>query len=276
VRLRELLVGTEGLALLRHLYDGAGADADERLREVRWLLDEERFTEAELTSEADPRTGYRSWSERYDDPGNPIIAIEQPEVWSLVDPLPAGPALDAACGTGRHAVHLAALGHHVTGVDLTPEMLDRARAALPGAEFREADLRDIPAATGQYRLVVCGLALAHIADLPAAIHELARVLAPGGHLVISVLHPFLALLGWHAPYEDELGQRRFVREHAHTHADYVSAFTAAGLVVRRCVEPSLTAAEVQAKRRSFRHVPAATLAAYAGLPAVLVWDTVKD
>lgn len=126
VRLRELLVGIEGLALLRHLYDGTDHDANQRLAEVRMLLDDDAFSTAELTSEAHARDGYRSWASRYDEPGNPIIALEEPAVWSLIDPLPLGRALDAACGTGRHARHLLELGHDVVGVDLTPEMLDRA------------------------------------------------------------------------------------------------------------------------------------------------------
>jgi SAM-dependent methyltransferase len=276
VRLRELLVGVEGLALLRHLYDGTDDDADRRLAEVRALLDDEAFSSGELTTEADPQAGYTSWASSYDDPGNPVIALEEPAVRSLVDPLPPGRALDAACGTGRHARHLADMGHDVVGVDLTPEMLRRARAAVPEAVFLEADLVDIASfPAGRFDLVVCGLALAHVADLDRATGELARVLRPGGRLVISVLHPFQAFLGWHAPFEDEQGRRRFVREHTHTHADYLAAFRAANLHVRHCIEPELAAAAVEAKRRAFRHVPDAALAAYIGLPAVLVWDTEK-
>ncbi|MGH9010443.1 MAG: class I SAM-dependent methyltransferase [Acidimicrobiia bacterium] len=212
VRLRELLVGIEGLALLRNLYDGTDSEAEQRLAEVRWLLDDERFAAGELTSEADPRAGYGFWSASYDEPGNPIIALEEAEMWPLIEKLPLGAALDAACGTGRHARHLASLGHNVTGVDLTPEMLERARQAVPEAVFHQADLREIPADDGQFALVVCGLALAHVADLTSAIAELARVLAPGGHLIVSVLHPLQALLGWHAPFQDDDGQRWFVRE----------------------------------------------------------------
>jgi SAM-dependent methyltransferase len=275
VRLRELLVGIEGLALLRHLYDGSDDDADQRLVEVRKLLDDEAFSAAEPTSEAGAKDGYRSWAARYDEPGNPIIALEEPAVWSLVDPLPSGRALDAACGTGRHARHLLESGHDVVGIDLTPEMLNRARKALPDAVFLEADLLKIPAANDRFDLIVCGLALAHVADLDAAIRELARVLRSGGHLIISVLHPFQAFLGWHAPFEDEHGRRRFVREHTHTHADYLAAFWSVDLHLRHCIEPKLTAAEVAAKRRAFRDIPAATLAAYNHMPAVLVWDTEK-
>jgi SAM-dependent methyltransferase len=275
VRLRELLVGVEGLALLRHLHDGTGDDADQRLAEVRWLLDDEAFSSGEFTSEADPRTGYRSWSESYDQPGNPIVALEEPIVHSLLDALPRGRALDAACGTGRHARHLVGCGHDVVGVDLTPEMLRRAAAKVPEASFLEGDLRDIPAPSEHFDLAVCGLALAHLADLAAGVVELARVLKPRGRLVVSVLHPFQAQLGWQARFAHASGKRSFVREHMHSHADYLAAFRSAGLHVHACVEPELKADQVQAQQRAFRHIPEATMQAYLGLPGVLVWDVEK-
>ena len=278
VRLRELLVGIEGLALLRHLYDGGDGDADERLAEVRRVLDDLGGNGAdggELTTEADARTGYRAWSENYDEPGNPLIAIEEPAVWALVDGLGAvgagAEALDAACGTGRHARHLVDRGYRVVGTDLTPEMLAKARANVPEAELLEADLRDLPLESGRFSLVTCGLAVAHLPDLAPATAELARVLRPGGHAVVSALHPFQAHLGWHAPFTDADGRRGFVREHSHSHADYLAAFRAAGLEVRDCTEPVLGPEQVATKRRAFRHIPDASLAAYVGLPGALVW-----
>jgi SAM-dependent methyltransferase len=271
VQLRELLLGIEGLALLRHLYDGTDEEARERLAEIRRILADEALAGGEATSEADARTGYRAWSERYDEPGNPLIAMEQPIVWSLLEALPVGRALDLACGTGRHAKRLAALGHRVTGIDLTPEMLQRAAQSVPGATFREGDVRQIPAGDREFDVVVCGLALAHVPDLHAAVAEIARVLADGGTAIVSVLHPFLAHLGWHAPFADREGRRRFVREHAHAHADYLAAFRSAGLGVRDCIEPVLAVEHLREKRRAFRHAPAATIAAYEGVPGVLVW-----
>jgi SAM-dependent methyltransferase len=275
VRLQELLVGVAGLALLRNLYDGTDEAAAERLDDVRRVLADDSLRAGELTSEADARTGYGAWSDSYDEPGNPIVALEEPAVRSLVESLPPGPALDAACGTGRHALRLAELGHDVTGFDVTPEMLRVAAERVPEGRFVAGDLREIPSRDGAFDLVVCGLALAHLDDLRAGVDELARVARPGGRIVVSVLHPFQALLGWQAPFADASGRRGFVREHPHTHADYLAAFTSAGLRVRGCVEPELTAEHVPAKRRAFRHLPEATVQAYAGLPAVLVWDIEK-
>jgi len=291
VRLRELLVGVEGLALLRHLYDGTDEDADRRLAEVRRVLDDPALSAGEPTEEADARTGYQAWSDNYDEPGNPIIALEEPVVWSLLGRHPQHPqharqpeqprptearrALDAACGTGRHTRHLVKLGYEAVGVDVSTAMLGRARANVPAARFAEADLRALPCGDASMDVVVSGLAFAHLPDLGEAVREVGRVLRPGGHAVISVLHPFQAHLGWHAPFEDATGRRGFVREHSHTHADYLTAFRAAGLHVADCVEPQLTVDEARSKRRAFRHVPDATVAAYVGLPGVLVWDVHK-
>jgi ubiquinone/menaquinone biosynthesis C-methylase UbiE len=265
----------EGLALLRRLYEGTDDAAEQRLTEVRRIIHDDSLAGAEAIEEADARAGYAAWSESYDQPGNLIIDIEEPAVRAILDRVPPGLALDAACGTGRHARRLAEAGHRVVGVDLTSEMLIRAQTRTTGVGLAEADLRALPLPDGSFDLVVCGLALAHVADLDSAVAELARVLVPAGRLVISVLHPFQAHLGWQAPFEDAAGRRGFVREHTQSHADYLAAFRRAGLTVRDCVEPQLTATEIQAKRRAFRHIREATLAAYEGLPGVLVWDAEK-
>ena len=79
--------------------------------------------------------GYGSWAGFYDEPGNQLIDLEQPIVREILDGLPRGVALDAACGTGRHSAYLASLGHTVIGVDSSVAMLARAREKVPGGEF---------------------------------------------------------------------------------------------------------------------------------------------
>ncbi len=276
VRLRELLVGVEGMALLRRLYDGTDEEAERRVAEVRQILDDEALTDGEATGEADPSSGYAHWSATYDEPGNPLIALEQPVVWGLLDGIAPGLALDLACGTGRHARRLVELGHRVVGVDLTPQMLQRAAASVPQARFHEGDLRSIPLPDDELDLVVCGLALAHVPDLVGAAAEIGRVLRPGGIAVVSVLHPTLAQLGWHAPFVDASGRRQFVREHPHGHAEYFDAFRRAGLRVRECLEPRLGQEHLRERRRMFRHVPEATRVAFEGLPGALVWRVDKQ
>ena len=267
---REVLAGVEGLALLRNLYDGTDEAAAARLRELRGVLDDPALGSAEPTPEHDAASGYAIWSDSYDEPGNPVIAIEQAVVTEMLGAAPLGSALDAACGTGRHTRALVELGHAVSGIDLTPEMIDRARLNVPQASFVVGDLRELPFAQESFDTIVCGLALAHLPSHHPGIAELGRVLRPGGRLIISVLHPFQTLLGWNAPFSGADGSRGFVREHPHLHGDYLGALEAAGLRRTACVEPTIGEQELGAKRRAFRRIPDATRAAYLGLPAVLV------
>ena len=118
------LLGLEGVALLRALVDDDfdGRLIDARITETRELLDRaapELGDGIEL-GELGTEEGYRAWSATYDQPGNPMIDLEQALVRQILDRLPPGRALDAACGTGRHGGYLSERGHQVTGVDSSP------------------------------------------------------------------------------------------------------------------------------------------------------------
>src|SRR5262249_45287128 len=161
--LGHFVVGIEGLALLRAwMTDPDSARA--RFRELAQMAANPDAGPLSLHIDVPPedvRSGYARWAESYDALRNPLIHVEEPAVHGLVDSLPAGRALDAACGTGRHARHLRARGHRVIGVDATPEMLDLARRAVPDADFRLGDLTALPVETGSVDLTVCALALTH-------------------------------------------------------------------------------------------------------------------
>jgi ubiquinone/menaquinone biosynthesis C-methylase UbiE len=278
LRLREVLIGVEGLALLRQMFDGDDQGADARLAEVRRLMDPD--ADASLGAQIDvPEEavtgGYGRWAETYDGPGNPLVAVEQPVVWSLLATSAAGVALDAACGTGRHARRLAALGHHVIGVDATPEMLERARGAVPEALLLRGELSRLPLRSDSVDLAVCALALDHAPALLDPVRELGRVVRPGGRVVISDIHPVQSALGAAAFFRAADGSAGFVRNHRHVHGEYLDAFAEAGLHVRRCVEPRFGPGEVGMQTSAARHVPDAASAAYLGLPAALVWDLIR-
>ena len=275
VRLREFLVGVEGLALFRHLLEGDDETAAVRIDEVRRIVGAEEEPTYGLGSdvpELDARAGYARWAETYDLPGNPLISVEQPSVWALLDNYPAGRALDAACGTGRHSARLADLGHDVTGVDASPEMLELARARVPEARFLEGDLRSLPVEDGEVDLAVCALALGHCVDLRAPVGELARVVRSGGQVVISDLHPGLSVSGGQALFAAADGSLAFVREHVHLHGEYLDAFSASGVDVVRCVEPRFGPEEAAMQGMAAQFVPDATRAAFTGLPGALIWQ----
>ena len=275
VRLREFLVGVEGLALFRHLVEGDDETAEARIDEVRRIVgsdEEATYGLGTDVPELDPRAGYARWAATYDRPGNPLITREQPVVWELLDTFPPGRALDAACGTGRHAAHLAERGHEVTAVDASPEMLDLARTRpTSDARFLEGDLHDLPVEDEEFDLAVCALALGHCAELRAPIAELARAVRFGGALVLSDLHPAMSVAGGQALFEAADGSLAFVREHVHLHGEYLHAFSDVGLDVVRCLEPRFGPEEAAMQGMAARFIPEATRAAFVGLPGALIW-----
>ena len=89
--------------------------------------------------------------------------------------------LDLACGTGDIAFEAAAAGGVVTGVDLTPRMIElAARKAKAPAVFLVGDMAALPIAAGAFDVVTTGYGLRNVPDLATALREIHRVLKPGG------------------------------------------------------------------------------------------------
>lgn len=94
---------------------------------------------------------------------------------------------DVGCGPGAIVPHLAARGLEPCGVDLSPEMVRVARRDRPGVPFSVADVRSLPFADGSLDGVLGWYSLMYLApeDRPAAFGEIARVVRPGGYLVVG-------------------------------------------------------------------------------------------
>jgi malonyl-CoA O-methyltransferase len=180
---------------------------------------------------------YDRWAGMYPPrPHNALMEAEQAAMLELLPDVTGRAALDAGCGTGRYARLLHARGAHVVGVDFSEAMLRLARGA--GARLVRADLRAMPLRSSSFDVVVSGLALHDIADLPGALAELARVLRTGGQLVYSVVHPIGARLGWARTF-GEGGRRWAVETSWHSVEAHAAALAAAGLMHTGQREPLL-------------------------------------
>jgi len=185
------------------------------------------------TIEMNVREGYAEWSKQYDGEvtANPLIALEEPVVLELLGDINGLDVLDAACGTGRYAIPLAEAGARVCGLDGSEEMLAHARRKAADRsltiDLRSGDLHDLPFEDGSFDLVLSALALCHMPDLSPVIAEFARVLRPGGRVVVSDFHPFCLLIGWRTAF-DRPEARCWIENHLNLTEAYVRALLTNG------------------------------------------------
>lgn len=106
--------------------------------------------------------------------------------------------LDVGCGEGRFCRMLAKRGAEVTGIDPTAGLLEVALAKGGGPTYEEAHAESLPFADALFDLVVSYLSLIDIEDFRRGIREMARVLKPGGRLVVANLSSFVTTspTGW--------------------------------------------------------------------------------
>jgi ubiquinone/menaquinone biosynthesis C-methylase UbiE len=189
------------------------------------------------------------WSTTTDDgPFNGLL--ERPALRSLVPrPLKGMAVLDVGCGSGAQCAWLLDEGADVTGVDLSPMMIEQARQRCGSrANLLVADMAEpLPFEPQSFDGMTCSLALHYLRDWQVPLTSFARILRPGGWAVISLDHPFGAPL---PDQRDGYFQRQLVSD-SWTKADVqvtqhfwrrplaqvVDAFAEAGFVVERIVEP---------------------------------------
>jgi SAM-dependent methyltransferase len=183
-----------------------------------------------------PRAAYALWADVYPAAAhNPLMQTEQLVASALIASLQPRRALDVGTGSGRYLSILAAAGAStVIGVDFSREML--ARVAVTPSRRVCADARRLPFGEDAFDLVNASLMAGDIADLPAWLREMARVLEPGGHLVYSDFHPTWAAHGWRRTFEARDGHTIDLPYAPHSLNDHVTALEQAPLNLLACYE----------------------------------------
>jgi len=282
------LLGLEGVALMRAFageFDRAFTQA--RIAEVREILDRA----AELGPGVDVPAlavadGYDGWAMTYDGEDNGCFPMRDDVLAPMLDRLAPGRVLDAACGTGAVARQLVGRGHDVVGVDISEAMLARARKAVPEGRFLAGDLTGLPLPDRDVDHVVCSLALAHVGDLRPFFAEAARVMRPGGHLlVVDTRGHFTGSTRYPLVKQAPDGRVGHIAGYSHGLGDYLRAALPHGYLVRACEETYRDGHTVQPEEMPEPLTPGppdiwelhpwvrdAANAAKAGQPAVVAWD----
>jgi SAM-dependent methyltransferase len=176
------------------------------------------------------RDGYGLWAATYEHTVKPdmdtrLLDAIGSVAWGRVER-----AVDLGCGTGRTGAWLAARGvHAVTGVDVTPEMLERARSRGVFTELRVADACATGLPAARFDLVTTCLVDEHLADLAPLYAEARRLARPGAAFVLVGFHPFFIMkVGMPTHFDGPDGEPIAIDTHIHLTSDHVRAAHAAG------------------------------------------------
>ena len=176
---------------------------------------------------------YNVWASQYDTNQNKTRDLEAKSLREMLHAIRIDRCLEIGCGTGKNTQWLIENAAHITAVDLSEEMLAKAKEKVKTdrVTFRQADITtEWVFAEGQYNLVVFSLILEHIEHLDPIFEKASRVLQTGGYLYIGELHPFKQYSGSKARFDTEAGTH-IVSCFNHNVSDFIQTARVHGLTV---------------------------------------------
>lgn len=273
---KQLEIGYSGLALLRNRLVGDPKMTHTIFSQIRKLATSSDVSYLkEDIQKLSVSSGYRKWSATYDIIPNLLIEVEEPVITTILKKFHPGIAVDVACGTGRLSRILQHQGHQVTGIDTSPDMLNVAKANVPQAKFIVGNSENLYLADNSVDLAVSALALTHLPSLNQTISELARVVHPEGHVVLSDIHPWFVIIGGQAEFQDINGKKGFVVNYMHLLSEYIRAFAKYGLVINNCREVTLDQKYINPSDLNLGISKPIMDLALKNLPLVLIWELEK-
>ncbi|MCF6526320.1 class I SAM-dependent methyltransferase [Streptomyces sp. JJ36] len=203
----------------------------------------------------DVTTGYGRWAGTYEQTVEDVMDLALLEELAEPDWSAVRRAADLGCGTGRTGAWLRGRGAaSVEGVDLTPEMLARARSRGAHDRLIEGDVRATGLASGAYDLVVSSLIDEHLPDLRPFYDEAWRLAAPGAWCVVVAYHPhFIMTTGMPTHFTDASGEDLAITTHVHLVSDHLTAGLGAGWTLAEMREGVVDDRWIAAKPKWERH-----------------------
>jgi ubiquinone/menaquinone biosynthesis C-methylase UbiE len=184
-----------------------------------------------------PLESYRRWSQTWESDRSAIVALETRWLSPWLNGLNGRVFLDLSCGVGRWLIHAQAQGAIVFGSDLCPEMLIEARKkTVLSDRLALADSRSLPFRDGYADIALCALSLGHMTPVESAVTELARIVRPGGGLIVTDFHPGALGHGWKRTFRSD-GELYEVETHPYTTDQLLQCAEQNGLVLQELLEP---------------------------------------
>ena len=153
---------------------------------------------------------YNNWAEQYDTNDNKTRDLEAIALRKTLSNISFDAVLEIGCGTGKNTAWLLEKAKLVTAIDLSEEMLAKAKEKIKSGnvEFIQTDIKNEWTFTSKlYDLVSFSLVLEHIQNLDPVFNETSKKLKPGGYVYIGELHPFKQYAGTKARFDTEEGQQ---------------------------------------------------------------------
>ena len=152
---------------------------------------------------------YNYWAEQYDTNDNKTRDLEAIALRKTLSNISFDSVLEVGCGTGKNTAWLLEKAKQVTAIDLSEEMLAKAKEKISATyvQFLQADITIGWTFTNQlYDLLSFSLVLEHIQNLDHIFNEVCKKLKIGGYVYIGELHPFKQYTGTKARFNTEDGQ----------------------------------------------------------------------
>jgi ubiquinone/menaquinone biosynthesis C-methylase UbiE len=178
-----------------------------------------------------PEEAYNSWASQYDTNENKTRDLEAIVLRETLSTIAFTMVLEIGCGTGKNTEWLTQKAEHITAVDLSEEMLSKAKEKIQSdkVEFIKADINsewDFTEKT--FDLISFSLVLEHIENLDHVFKEVYKKLDEPGYVYIGELHPFKQYTGTKARFETQDGLQ-VVQCYNHHISDFIQSAKKYGL-----------------------------------------------